>query len=573
MPARRRVPARAALLAAALAVTAFACSGGGADKRTTGTTTDALDATANGNDINPVRRDALPDGGTLRWPLIAFPPNFNTGELDGTSADVANVVGALLPSMFAFDSEARPTVNKDYLDSAELTARDPKQVVTYRINPKAVWEDDTPITEVDFEAQWKAMSGSNPAYRIASSSGYDQIESVARGADDRGVVVTFRRPYADWKALFSPLYPASTNSDPAVFNDGWRARPLTTAGPFKFESLDETAKTVSLVRNPKWWGNPPKLDRIVFRVIDPGAQVDALINGEIDVLDVAADVNKLKRVEGAPGITVHKAAGPDFRSITLNGTGEILKDVNVRRALGMAIDRAAIARALVGPLGVEAKPLQNHIFMDSQPGYRDNAGVLSSPDVNGARKLLDDAGWKLEDSVREKDGKPLAVRFVVPNGVASSNQIAELVRAMLDGIGVRVDVLSVPTQEFFKQYILPGNFELTVFSFLGKPFPISSNKPSYVSPKPGKDGGLDFQQNFARIGTPRIDALFDQALSEFDEQKAIDLANQIDAAIWDEVHSLTLYQRPDIAATPSKLANFGAFGFASVVYEDIGFTR
>jgi peptide/nickel transport system substrate-binding protein len=211
--------------------------------------------------------------------------------------------------------------------------------------------------------------------------------------------------------------------------------------------------------------------------------------------------------------------------------------------------------------------------MDGQRGYSDNAGILSSPDPEGARKLLDDAGWKADGNVRKKDGKPLAIRFVVPTGVASSNQIAELVRVMLDGIGVRVDVLAVPTTEFFKQYIVPGNFELTVFSFLGKPFPISSSRPSYVSPRPGKDGGLDFQQNFSRIGSPEIDALFDQATSEFDEQKAIDLANQIDAAIWDEVHSLTLYQRPDMAATRSQLANFGAFGFASVVYEDIGFIK
>ena len=561
------------LLAAVLAVAGPACSGGGGQKHGTEPVTAKRDASAKGPDIHPVSREELPDGGILRWPLVAPPPNYNTGELDGTSADTANVVGALLPSMFGFDSGARPTVNKDYLDSAELTAKDPRQVVTYRINPRSAWDDGTPIREADFEAQWKALSGSNPAYRIASSSGYDQIESVARGADDREVVVTFRRPYADWKALFSPLYPATTNNDPAVFNDGWKARPLTTAGPFRFESLDQTAQTMSLVRNPKWWGNRAKLDRIVFRVIDPGAQVDALLNGEIDVLDVAADVNKLKRVEAAPGLTVHRAAGPDFRSITINGTGEILKDVNVRRALGMAIDRTAIAKVLVGPLGVEAKALQNHIFMVGQPGYRDNAGILSSPDVNGARKLLDHAGWKLEGNVRQKDGKPLAVRFVVPTGVASSNQVAELVRAMLDRLGVRVEVLSVPTQEFFKQYILPGNFELTVFSFIGKPFPISSNKPSYVSPKPGKGGEPDFQQNFARIGTPHIDALFDQATSEFDEQKAIDLANQIDAAIWDEVHSLTLYQRPDIAATTSRLANFGAFGFASVVYEDIGFTK
>ena len=561
------------MLAAVLAVTASACRGGGGAQRATGAATGPSPAPAKGTDINPVSRDRLPDGGILRWPLVAPPPNFNAGELDGTSADVANVVGALLPSLFGFDSEARPIMNKDYLDSAELTARDPRQVVTYRLNRRAAWDDGTPITEADFEAQWKAMSGSNPAYRIASSSGYDQIDRVARGVDDREVVVTFRRPYADWKALFSPLYPASTNSDPAVFNDGWKQRPLTTAGPFTFESLDQTAKTISLVRNPKWWGRRAKLDRIVFRVIDSVGQVDALVNGEIDVLDVAADVNKLKRVEGAPGISVHRAAGPDFRSITINGTGPILKDVNVRRALGMAIDRAEIAKALVGPLGVEAKPLQNHIFVVGQRGYQDNAGVLSSPDPDGAGKLLDQAGWTLDGKVRKRDGQPLAVRFVVPNGVASSNQIAELVRAMLDRVGVRVDILSVPTQDFFKQYILPGNFELTVFSFIGKPFPISSNKPSYVSPKPGNNGELDFQQNFARIGTPQIDALFDQATSEFDEQQAIDLANRIDAAIWTELPTLPLYQRPDIAATKAQLANFGAFGFASTVYEDIGFTR
>ena len=385
--------------------------------------------------------------------------------------------------------------------------------------------------------------------------------------------MTFRRPYADWKALFSPLYPASTNNDPATFNDGWRAKMLTTAGPFRFESLDKTAQTISLVRNPKWWGNRAKLDRIVFQVIDPVGQVDALLNAEVDVLDVAADVNRLKRVEGAPGITVHRANGPDFRNIILNGTGETLKDVKVRRALGMAIDRAAIADLLVGPLGVEAKPLQNHILMLSQPGYQDNAGSLSSPDLDGARNLLDDAGWKLDDNVRKKDAQPLVVRFVVPTGIASSNQIAELVRSMLDGIGVRVDVMPVPTQDYFKQYIIPGNFDVTVFSFLGRPFPISSNQPSYASPKPGRGGELDFLQNFSRIGTPRIDALFDEATSEFDAQKAIDLANQIDTAIWDEVHSLPLYQRPDIVATRSKLANLGAFGFASVVYEDIGFTK
>jgi peptide/nickel transport system substrate-binding protein len=136
-----------------------------------------------------------------------------------------------------------------------------------------------------------------------------------------------------------------------------------------------------------------------------------------------------------------------------------------------------------------------------------------------------------------------------------------------------VDITPVPTKDFFDKYITPGNFDFTVFSWLGTAFPISSSKSIYVMPKPGKDGNLDVQQNYARTGTPEIDALYDKATSEFDEQKALDLGNQIDTAIWDEVHSLTLYQRPELIAAKANLANFGAFGFATAHYEDIGFTK
>ena len=51
------------------------------------------------------------------------------------------------------------------------------------------------------------------------------------------------------------------------------------------------------------------------------------------------------------------------------------------------------------------------------------------------------------------------------------------------------------------------------------------------------------------------------------------MANRIDALIWQEVHSLTLYQRPELVVAKKTLANFGAFGFASWKYEDIGWTK
>jgi len=121
--------------------------------------------------------------------------------------------------------------------------------------------------------------------------------------------------------------------------------------------------------------------------------------------------------------------------------------------------------------------------------------------------------------------------------------------------------------------VSPGNFDLVLFSWVGTPFPISSAKSIYAKPKPNPDGSVDIQQNYARLGSDELDRLFDQATAEFDAGKAIDLGNQIDRMIWGEVHSLTIYQVPDIVATKATLANFGAFGFASAVYEDIGFKK
>jgi peptide/nickel transport system substrate-binding protein len=557
-------------LAVALGLIFVACGGGGGSKEEGGQSTGGGDGgtSVSAYDINPVARDKVKEGGTMQWPLTDIPPNLNYHQIDGTLRDTSDVVQALLPTLFTFDAESVPTLNKNYLDAADLTAKEPKQVLTYKVNPKAVWSDGTPITVADFEAQWKANNGTNPAYRNSSKNGYEHIESVAKGADEREVIITFKQPYVDWKGLFSPLYPASTNNDPAVYNTGWVGKIPATSGPFKFDRIDETAKTLSVIRDDKWWGDRTKLDRIIFRALPADAHIDALINGEVDFMDVGPDVNKLRRATDAPGVTIHKAGGPQFRHITINGTGEILKDQKVRQALAMAINREQIAKVLLGPLGVDPKPLQNHIFMANQKGYKDNSGVLSSANVEEAKKILDEAGWKVEGAVRKKDGKELAVRFVIPTQVASSQQESSLVTNMFEAINVKVNIDAVPSDDFFDKYINTGNFDFTVFSWIGTPFPISSAKSIYALPK-----GEDIQQNYARVGSAELDSLFDRATSEFDEQKALDIGNEIDAMIWNSVHSLTLYQRPEIIASKAGLANFGAFGFATPPrYEDIGFT-
>jgi len=416
----------------------------------------ARDASATAHDINSVPREAVRDGGTLRWPLSSFPPNFNYHQIDGLHRNVHDVMFAMLPLAFEADALAEPRLNRELLEFAEVTATEPKQVVTYRINPEAVWSDGTPITWQDFEAQWKALSGTDPAYRIASSNGYNQVESVVRGADDREAIVTFSSPYSDWRGMYWPLYPASTNVDPEVFNTGWVDHPLVSAGPFRFESLDRAAQTITLVRNEQWWGPPAKLDRIIFRVIDLDAQADALANNEIDWMDIGPSVSSYQRLQTAPGVVMRFAGGPNFRVITINGSSDLLRDVAVRRAVSMAIDRDAIAAALIGPLGVPAEALGNHLLMRNQPGYEDNGGKILPYNPRRAEALLDEAGWRREGDLRVKDGKELELRVVIPTGVAQSRQEAELAQAMLARIGIRVTIDVVPVGIFFPDYVHVG---------------------------------------------------------------------------------------------------------------------
>lgn len=524
-------------------------------------------------DVNATSRDELKDGGTVRWAVDQFSTQWNLNHLDGPTVATATVISAVMPSLFVADEAANLTPNEDYVTSAELTARSPRQVVTYKINPKARWSDGEPITVKDFVAQWKALRSADAPYLVASSTGYERVSSVEQGADEHEVVVTFAKPFAEWQSLFSPLYPEATNSSPEAFNKGWLNKIPVTAGPFKLERIDKTAETVTIVRDEKWWGEPAKLDAIVTRALDVDAAVNALANGEVDVVDVGPDASAYKRALGVQDGAVREAAGPDFRHFTINGTSDVLGDPQVRRAVAMAIDREAIAKADLTGLNWPARTLGNHFFVNTQAGYEDNSGEVAKFDPEAAKALLDQAGWKASGAVRKKDGKTLRVRFVIPAGTPVSRQEGELTQAMLRDVGVDLDLVTVPGDAFFDEYVIPGNFDITPFSWVGTPFPISSAQSIYVKPVKDKSGELQIQQNFARVGSVEIDELMARAEQTLDVDEARELINQADKLVWDEVHSLTLYQRPQIWGVDAKLGNVGAFGFKSVIYEDIGYVK
>ncbi|WIY78623.1 ABC transporter family substrate-binding protein [Streptomyces anulatus] len=417
-------------------------------------------------DIAPAARQAVSDGSTVNWAVDALPATFNAFQADADSA-TTRITGALLPALFPMDASGQPKLNPDYLESAKIIEREPKQVVLYKLNQQAVWSDGREIGAPDFVAQWRALRGKDSAFWTARNSGYERIEKIERGADDLQVRVTFSKPYADWRSLFSPLYPKEITGSPDAFNDGARTTLKNTAGPFVLRSVSKAKGTVTLARNPRWWGDKAKLDTLVFRAVAAGDRTRALADGTVDVADIdastadrialarrdrgnngqplahgpgsettpagalrswalahgsdeeAAEIAQAAREKNRKAVVaytaeqkalrdfaVRKSLEPAYTQLALNGESGPLADDRVRRAVARALDREELARTVLGPLGLPAKPLGSHLALAGQPGYKDGSGALGDQNTKEAQALLADAGWTRGGAVQPpKDTK------------------------------------------------------------------------------------------------------------------------------------------------------------------------
>ncbi|MFD9436124.1 ABC transporter family substrate-binding protein [Streptomyces sp. NPDC060002] len=414
-------------------------------------------------DIAPAGRARIAEGGTLRWAVDAVPETFNTFQSDA-DATTTRVAQAVLPSMYRLDATGRPRRDADYLESAKVVDTEPKQVVLYKLNQQAVWSDGREIGAADFAAQWRALAGKDSAYWTARNAGYERIEKVERGANDLEVRVTFKRTYADWRSLFSPLYPKDVMGTPDAFNDGARRKLKVTAGPFVVKKVDRKKEQVRLTRNTRWWGRPAKLSEIVLTAVPRDERATELAAGKIDLAEI--DPAAAQRVDGAAHGTAGPLAGPgsgrtaakalrswalahgsdeeetedeaedesdartklrkamakwegeqkalrDFEvrrslepaytQLALNGADGPLADERVRRAVARALDRKELAKIVLKPLGLPAEPVGSHLALAGQDAYADNSGALGGQDTTEAQALLADAGWVPGGPVKKQE--------------------------------------------------------------------------------------------------------------------------------------------------------------------------
>jgi peptide/nickel transport system substrate-binding protein len=360
------------------------------------------------------------------------------------------------------------------LASAEFTTK-PPFTITYRIRPEARWSDGVPVTARDFVFTHEAI--------VAHVSRDDQdvhahVRSV-RQVGAKTVRVVLRSRIAGWRGLFSfrgafgarvlPWHALRGQNFEEIWKDGIedpRTGVPIGSGPFLLKSW-ERGRQMTLIQNPRYWGQRAYLDRIVIRFcracrgLSADEALAALRQGDADVVVTAdpARVSELRRFRGTR-ILALPFEGVDHLALNMGPAGHPkLRDKRVRRALAYGIDRARIARAIFGELDPSYPASNSAIFPNRSRWYQPNWAVYRHrPSV--ARRLLEEAGCRRGfDGFYECDGQRLSLRLWAPSGSPHRARAVELVQRDLRQVGVNVTLSFAAAPVVFGQIIPSGAFD------------------------------------------------------------------------------------------------------------------
>src|SRR5690242_21810436 len=400
-------------------------------------------------------------GGTATYGVAdSWPENLFPYIAAGNTTTVQDLLGRVLPSAFIVQPDFTVQYDRELLaDEPQNSVVGGLQTTVYHLNPAAVWSDGTAITADDFAYTWHVSTAPDRGGcdGTMSTAGLENISAVTGSDDGRTVTVTYAAPFADWQSLFSgsqPLLPAHLMADDdaaaqcATFDAGWAVADGLpddiSGGPWQLKksNIDAADQTAVLTPNPKYWGAAPKLSRLVFTGVgaDPTVQVQGLKNHELDVVHPQPQLDLVDQLKALPDVTSETTFGLTFEHLDFNTQDPQLADVAVRRAFAMALDRQQIVDQTVGQVAPDAQVLDNHLYVNNQPQYADNAPEqYRQQDVAGAKALLEKSGYKLgADGVYAKGRQRLSFRIDTTPGNALRESTITVMAQQLAQAGIEV---------------------------------------------------------------------------------------------------------------------------------------
>ncbi|MFF4331234.1 ABC transporter substrate-binding protein [Streptomyces sp. NPDC001591] len=326
-------------------------------------------------------------------PLLGYGKDGNSKIFDGLLTHDADM--KLKPAL----AEALPEVSAD------------GRTYTYTLRRGVKFSDGEPFSARDVEFTYRTIL--DPRTNNGSRTELDALQSVTAQGADR-VVFTLKYPYAPFaERTVLPIAPEHVAGRQDVNSGEFTTRPVGT-GPYVLTGWSKGEK-LSFKANPGYWGGEPAVKHFTMAVIkDDDVRATRLRSGELDAAILPPDLARGFARDGAR--RTYAARTFDYRDVTLPTQHPVTGDGAVRRALDLAVDRKAMVEALLDGAG---KPAYGPVPTDS-PWFA--PGTERPHDLDGARRILDGAGWKTgPDGIRVKDG----VRAAFPLWYLSGDKIRQ----------------------------------------------------------------------------------------------------------------------------------------------------
>ena len=498
-----------------LALVVAACTGGGAPPtessvpaETSSTTAAPVTTTTQATTTTAPPASAVPE---VRIGLQLEPPT-----LDLTASPAAAIPQVLLYNVYEglVKLDETGTIQPLLAESWDLS--DDGLEYTFNLRPGVTFHNGDPFTADDVIFTFQRSSDPEPEHPFKDTlSAIDSVEKV----DDYTVKLKLNRFSAN--LLFFLTQGQGVMLTPSAM-DQIANSPVGT-GPFAFDEWVQ-GDSITLVRNPDYWGDPALLDRVVFKYInDPNALNNALLAGDIDVIAGVSAPELLDVFKNNPDFVVYEGLTNGEVTLAINAHNPPLDDLRVRQAISYAIDRQAIIDGAYFGYGV---PIGSHTT-PLDPYYVDLTDVYPyNPDK--ARALLEEAG-----------AVGTTLRLFLPP-VSYARRGGEIVASQLEDVGFNVEIHNVEWGVWLEDVFKNGDYDLSIVA--------------HVEPRDlGKYGDPNY---YWAYDDPQVAEMLTQADSEPDEAKRNEIYAEIQRQITADAANAWLFLLPALSVTKKGITGY-----------------
>ena len=310
--------------------------------------------------------------------------------------------------------------------ATEYSCSEDKLTWTVKIRDDVKFTDGEPLTAQDVAFTYNTC-------RDESTVNDFTMLKEAVAVDDTTVEFHMNEPYSIW-----PYTMAIVGIVPEhAYSDTYGQNPIGS-GRYIMKQWDKGQQVIFEV-NPDYYGEEPKIKKLTVLFMEEDAALAAAMAGQADVAHTAASYSD-QEIEGYNLMRVDTV---DNRGFNLPATepeekdgivygNSLTSDVNVRRAINLAIDREEMIDNVLNGYGTVA-----YSVCDKMPWYNDEA--VTEYDLEGAKALMDEAGWtEGKDGIREKDGEKAELTLMFNNGDSVRQALAEDTANQLRELGIDV---------------------------------------------------------------------------------------------------------------------------------------